>query len=357
MSYAIAAAGTGGHVYPGLSVAEELVRRGTPKADVLFIGGDRLESIVYPREGFPFLQLELQGLKRNFSVDNLRLPFVVRDAVHETRQALRERHVGVLLGMGSYVTVPAGWAARKEGVPLFLHEQNGEAGLANKVMSRWAQATFVAFEGTRGVRRPERVGTPIRSNIASHRRSDLRHDALARYGLEPGRAVIGVFGGSLGAGAINDAVSRLARTWEGPEIALLHLVGSRNVETIDTSGSRVPWIVVGFEEAMEYFYAASDLVVSRAGGVAVAEIAATHTPSILVPGRFGGGHQGSNASAMQHAGASVMLAEGDIDRLPHVIKGLVESAPKLRGMVDAATSIATTDAAERIATRLIAAHG
>jgi UDP-N-acetylglucosamine--N-acetylmuramyl-(pentapeptide) pyrophosphoryl-undecaprenol N-acetylglucosamine transferase len=357
MTYAIAAAGTGGHVYPGLAVAEELVHRGVPKQDVLFIGGDRLESTVYPREGFPFLRLHLQALKRSLSVDNLRLPLVLRDAVRETRTALRERHVGVLLGMGSYVTVPAGWAAHKERLPLFLHEQNGDAGLANRLMSRWAVATFVALDDTHGVQRPESVGTPIRRRFTDYRRADLRHRALARYDLHPGRVVVGVFGGSLGAGAINDAVASLARTWDGPEIALLHLVGTRNVDAIDTSGSRVPWIVVGFEDAMEFFYAASDLVVSRAGGVAVAEVSATHTPSILIPGGFGGGHQTSNAVAMQQAGASVMLPEAEIDRLPHVVAELAGDPSKRREMVDAARSIARTDAAERMAARLLAAHG
>jgi UDP-N-acetylglucosamine--N-acetylmuramyl-(pentapeptide) pyrophosphoryl-undecaprenol N-acetylglucosamine transferase len=356
MSYAIAAAGTGGHVYPGLAVALELVEKGVPKEDVLFIGGDRLEAEVYPDSGFPFRSLKLQSLKRSLSLDNLRLPGVLRLAVRQVREELRDRDVGVVLGMGSYVTVPVAWAAHKEAVPYFLHEQNGEAGLANRVMSRWAAATFVAFDGTRGVRRPELVGTPIRANLTDYRRSDLRHEALTRYGIEPGSVVVGVFGGSLGAGAINDAISHLAATWNGPKITLLHLVGERNAGSIDTAGSRVPWIVVGFEESMEYFYAATDLLIGRAGG-SVAEIAATHTPSVLVPGSFGGGHQASNAAAMQRAGAAVVLSEERLGELAEVVGSLVGDASVRRVMARAAGAIARTDAASRIATRLIDAHG
>jgi UDP-N-acetylglucosamine--N-acetylmuramyl-(pentapeptide) pyrophosphoryl-undecaprenol N-acetylglucosamine transferase len=355
MSYAIAAAGTGGHVYPGLAVAEALVAAGVRKEDVLFFGGDRLEATVYPREGYPFLPLRLQALRRSVSLDNLRLPFVLRSAVSKAKEVLEARAVGVVLGMGSYVTVPVGWAARREHIPLFLHEQNRQAGLANRVMSRWAVTTFVSHDGTEGVRRPETVGTPIRRHLTV--RTDLRDEALIRYGLDPETAIVGVFGGSLGAGAINEAIATIARTWEGPPITLLHLVGSRNVNATNTAGSRVPWKVIGFEDAMEYFYAASDLLVSRAGGVAVAEIAATHTPSILVPGTFGGGHQRSNAAAMERAGAAVLLPETELSRLASVMRSLVASADERAAMSKAAASIARTDAAERIATALRAAHG
>jgi UDP-N-acetylglucosamine--N-acetylmuramyl-(pentapeptide) pyrophosphoryl-undecaprenol N-acetylglucosamine transferase len=356
MSYAIAAAGTGGHVYPGLAVASELVRKGVPRKDVLFVGGDRLEAKVYPDAGFPFCSVKLQSLRRSLSADNLRLPGVLRSAVRQVRAELRERDVQVVLGMGSYVTVPVAWAAHKERVPYFLHEQNGEAGLANKVMSRWAVATFVAFDDTRAVRRPELVGTPIRESLTRYRRSDLRHEALTRYGIDPGSVVVGVFGGSLGAGAVNAAVADLATTWSGPEITLLHLVGERNIGHIDTTGSRVPWIVVGFEESMEYFYAASDLLIARAGG-SVAEIAATRTPSVLVPGGFGGGHQIANAAAMQRAGAAVVLPEERLGELSEVIGGLVADASARRSMARSAGAIARPDAASRIATRLIDAHG
>lgn len=357
MSYAIAAAGTGGHVYPGLAVAEELIRRGVPKQDVVFIGGDRLEAKVYPEQGFPFVRVELQSLKRSLSIDNLRLPFVLRAAVKQVRQELQARDVRVALGMGSYVTVPVAWAAHREHLPFYLHEQNGEAGLANRVMSRWAVATFVALDGTRGVARPEQVGNPIREVFTGYRRSDLRHEALVRYGIEPGRVVVGVFGGSLGAGAINDAVGSLARKWTGPDIVLLHLVGERNADTIDTTDSRVPWIVVGYEESMEYFYAASDLVLARAGGIAIAELTATHTPSILIPGAFGGGHQATNAAAMERAGAAVALPESRVAELDGIVERLVEDADGRKAMAQSAETIARTDAASRIAIRLIDTHG
>jgi UDP-N-acetylglucosamine--N-acetylmuramyl-(pentapeptide) pyrophosphoryl-undecaprenol N-acetylglucosamine transferase len=357
MSYAIAAAGTGGHVYPGLAVAEELVRAGVARQDILFVGGDRLEARVYPESGFPFLGVRLQSLKRNLSIDNLRLPGVLRAAVRQVRGALRERDVRVVLGMGSYVTVPVAWASHREHIPFFLHEQNGDAGLANKVMSRWAVTTFVALDGTRGVLRPEKVGNPIRRKFAEYRRADLRHEALARYGIEPGNVVVGVFGGSLGAGVINDAVVHMAMSWTGSDVALLHLVGERNVGNIDTTGSRVPWIVVGYEQSMEYFYAASDLVIARAGGVAIAELTATHTPSVLIPGEFGGGHQSANAAAMEQAGAAVFLPETRIGELSGIVARLVDDAQARKAMAQSADAIALTDAASRIAARLIDAHG
>ncbi len=356
MAYAIAAAGTGGHVYPGLAIAEELVRAGVARDDIVFFGGDRLEADVYPREHFPFVRLHLQSLRRSLTLENLRLPIVVRAAARSAAAELRSRDVRVVLGMGSYVTVPVGWAAHRLGLPLFLHEQNGAAGLANKLMSRWARSTFVSFDETRGVRRAVTVGTPVRRRFVAARRGDLRHVALERYGLDPGTVVVGVFGGSLGAGVLNAGAERVARSWDGPAISLLHLVGSRNLDAVDTSGSRVPWMVVGFEEEMEYFYAACDVVVSRAGGVAVAEIAATHSPSILVPGEFGGGHQASNARAMERAGAAIYLPEERIAELAVVLRKVVEDAPGRRGMAEAAARVARPEAAERIAEALRTAH-
>ena len=166
MSYAIAAAGTGGHVFPALAVAEALLDRGVARSEIVFFGGDRLEATVYPSAGFPFVSLELQSLRRSLSLRNLALPLVVARAAGKAKAELLDRSVRVVLGMGSYVTVPVGWAARRAGIPLFLHEQNAEAGLANRVMSKLAENTFVSFADTRGIGRQRLVGNPIRSNLA-----------------------------------------------------------------------------------------------------------------------------------------------------------------------------------------------
>jgi UDP-N-acetylglucosamine--N-acetylmuramyl-(pentapeptide) pyrophosphoryl-undecaprenol N-acetylglucosamine transferase len=357
VSFAIAAAGTGGHVYPGLAVAEALLQSGVDRSDVLFVGGDRLEASVYPGEGFDFLELELRGLKRSLSPSNLSLPMVVLRARRQIEDELLRRRVSVVLGMGGYVTIPASMAARRKNVTLMLAEQNAGAGLANRIASRWAERVFVSFPVTEGLESGEWVGNPVRSGIASFERSALRSEALRHFGLVPDVPVLGVFGGSLGASAINEAVARLAAGWGGPALQVIHLVGRSHETTYSDRPARpvVRWLRIGFEDRMDYFYAASDLVVARAGG-AVAEITATATPSILVPGDFGSsGHQSANATFLEDAGASVVLPQAELDRLGELVSSLLNDAVRLDQMRSGADSISKPDAAKSIAQAMIEA--
>lgn len=358
MTYAIAAAGTGGHVFPALAIAEALISRGVTRDDIVVFGGDRMEASVFPAQGFPFVQLELQGLRRSLSPRNLLLPVVVARAVRSARTALAERDVRVVLGMGSYVTVPVGWAARRTGIPLYLHEQNADAGLANRVMARAAEQCFVSFADTSGLPQGVLVGNPVRANLAAFSRAGLRHEALQRYGLSPGPVVIGVFGGSQGAGSLNRALASMVAGWTGTPVQVLHLTGPAHADNMRavSLGADVPWKVVGFEEDMQYFYAACDIVISRAGG-AVAELAVTGTPAVLVPGSFAGGHQKANAARFEQAGAAVVVAEEHLGELADLLRPLVDDPQLRRTMAENSRTLAHPDAAATIASRLQQAHG
>lgn len=358
MSYLIAAAGTGGHVFPGLAVGEALVRLGVAREDVLYIGGDRLEASVYPREGFPFLGFQIRGLQRSLSPSNLLLPVVVTRAKRRVEAVISEREVKSVLGMGGYVTIPAAMAARKAGIALFVAEQNAEAGLANRVASLWAERSFVAFPHTKGLPRGEWVGNPVREPFWSFDRQMLRDEALIRYGLSPNQPVLGVFGGSLGAGVINEAVATMVDSWAGPPLQVLHLTGTvhfdRLVELV--ASDRVDWRRKAFEESMELFYAAVDLVIARAGG-AVAELTATATPAVLIPGEFGSaGHQAGNAQFLSEKGAAVTLAESDLARLPELVRDLLFEPERLEKLSESARRIAKPRAASSIATAMMEAE-
>lgn len=357
MTYLIAAAGTGGHVFPGLSVGEGLFDLGVPRDQIFYVGGDRLEASVYPAEGFRFVQVELAGLKRSLTLANARIPGVVLRARKRISDEIGTLGVRVVLGMGGYVTIPAGLAARKRRIPFFNAEQNAEAGLANRVASRWASETFVSFPDTGGLPGGTWVGNPVRRAFWEFDRPTLRPVARANYGLDPDRAVVGVFGGSLGAGVINEAVAGMLANWAGPPIQVLHLTGVGHLEAMSgrPAPSRVAWKRVGFEEKMDQFFAAVDLVVSRAGG-AVAELTATATPAVLVPGSFGsGGHQEGNARFLEQAGAAVLVEEDELARLGTVVAELVEDKERRGTMQEAATEIAKPDAARTIARVMIEA--
>jgi len=349
MTFLIAAAGTGGHVFPGLAVGEALLALGLPKESVMYVGGDRLEKTVYPRAGFPFLEVEVRGLQRSMTKRNLSLPRVVWRARDAIRTAIEERQVKGVLGMGGYVTIPAALAARASGTGLFIAEQNAGSGLANRVAARWAMRIFTSFPETEGLDRGEWVGNPVREALSSLDRDTARPHALAHYGLDPGYPVLGVVGGSLGAGVINAAVSDLVESWQGGRIQVLHLTGEGNVTPDENPPSAVHRVQRPFEERMELFYAASDLVLARAGG-GVAELTATATPSILIPGEFGSsGHQAANAAFLKEAGAAEVLSQDRLDILPALVSEILLSPEKLESMKIGARSIAKPEAAMTIA--------
>lgn len=355
MSYLIAAAGTGGHVFPGLAVGEALVELGIDRDQVLFVGGDRLEKEVYPEAGFTFLRADLAGLKRELTVENLRLPQRVWRAAVRIGRAMAERGVSIALGMGGYVTVPVAIAARRRGVPLFIAEQNASAGLANRFASRWAERVFGSFPVTEGLPGAEWIGNPIRTPLRLFDRFRLREEARRHFQVGDDGVVVGVIGGSLGAGALNRVAAILAAT--SPDYSILNLCGAGNLAEQQRRAEASPanWIVRGFEPRIELFYAAIDAVVTRAGG-AVAEITATATPAVLIPGGFGsGGHQEANAAFLAATGAAVILAEERIEESPRAVTELL-SPSTLSRMTEASKTLARPNAALDIASAMRAAH-
>lgn len=361
VTYALAAAGTGGHVFPALAVADALVARGVSKEDVVFFGGDRMEATTVPAAGFPFFGVEIRGLRRSLSRQNLGLPAVVRRAQRHIEQEMGRRGTAVLAGFGGYVTVPAALAANKRSIPIYLQEQNAEPGLANRLMARRARETFVAFPGaTKRLRRSRLIGNPLRSGFDGFDRSALRAPARTRYDLPQDVPVVGVLGGSLGARILNDAVPALAAALP-TGAAVLHLTGRSHYEEMHGRAARSPvtWRTVAFEDSMEDFYAASDVVLSRAGALTISELAVTATPAVVVPYAAGtAGHQAANAGELAAAGGLHVVSEGDVGSIPALLAELVADPPRRLAMGAAAAGCARPGAAGIIADTLVAAvHG
>lgn len=357
MTFVIAAAGTGGHVFPGLAVGEALVALGVAPRDVLFVGGDRVEATVYPDAGFPFLGLELRGLQRAVTTRNLGLPRLMWSARGHISAEIDRRQIRVALGMGGYVTIPLTLATRKTGIPLLVAEQNAGAGLANRIASRLAVRSFTSFPDTHGMERGEWVGNPVRQALAEFDRARALGEGLARHGLARTSPILGVFGGSLGAGALNSAARDLVMSWTGRPIQVIHLTGRGNIVPVESTSEIATWHQVEFEDRMDLFYAVSDLVVARAGG-GVAELTATATPSILVPGEFGSsGHQAANAEFLRAEGAALVLSQDRIGELPRIVEETIFDASQLDNMRIAAGKIAKPHAAMTIAGAMLELAG
>ncbi len=346
MKIAIAAAGTGGHVFPALAVAEALEKLGTPRQDIVFFGGDRIEATAVPEAGYQFVQLDVGGLLPAVSLENVRVIGRTLAAARVIRREVANRKVAAMLAMGGYVTGAAAVAARRARVPLFLHEQNALPGLANRLAARLAHRVFVAFPATAArLPRTEVVGNPLRSTLLADPPSPAA--ARSRYGLDPSQPVVGILGGSQGADALNQAAHHLVGT--GPPYQVLHLAGSQQHQPWSELAADVPgWVVVPFESQMRFFYAAADAVVARAGALTVSELAATGTPSILVPYPGASGHQEANAAYLAEAGAASVLPQHDLAMLGQDLARALESGEHSRRAA-AALALGRPDAAGRVA--------
>ena len=350
MTFAFAAAGTGGHIYPALAVADVLVRSGVPASEIVFFGGDRLETRIVPEAGFELVQLDVRGLSRSLTSDNLTLPALIRRATADVAQALKERTPGVLAAFGGYVSVPAALGARRVGMPYVIHEQNAVPGLANRYVARRAKRTLVAFApALERLKTAEVVGNPLSAAFDDYERDEIRSAALLRYGLAPELPVVGVFGGSQGARALNEATADLVTTY-GDTVSILHLTGPDHHQPVsEQARSHANWVTLPFESEMQYFYAASDIALSRAGAMTVSELAVTSTPSVVVPLPAGKGYQALNARDLEQAGGALIVDQEQIADVPRLLADLATDPDRLATMRQRARSVAKPDAAHRVA--------
>jgi UDP-N-acetylglucosamine--N-acetylmuramyl-(pentapeptide) pyrophosphoryl-undecaprenol N-acetylglucosamine transferase len=359
LTFALAAAGTGGHVYPALAVADALRDSGVARDEIIFVGGNRLAATAVPAAGYDYLEVDIRGLKRSLAVDNLTLPSVVWRASKRIQEEFRRRSVKAAIAFGGYISVPAAWAARRVGARLYTHEQNAVPGLANRLISRRATTSFIAFpEAADKLSRARLVGNPLRRELVNYDRSALRAAALERYGLSGVCPVLGVLGGSLGAKVLNEITERVADAHDAQEMSILHLSGHAHYETVSAiaAGSAQDWKVLAFEDHMENFYAASDVVLSRAGALTISELAATGTPAVVVPFAAGSaGHQEANAAHLAVAGGAVLVEEEHVDRVPVLLQQLIVDADRRQLMAAAASGIGMPQAAQTIADALIEA--
>lgn len=354
MKVVIAAAGTGGHVLPALTIADALRSRGIDASRILFMGGDRFEATAVPQAGYPFRSFRLAKLRRSPTPANLTIPFVLRTTSRAMAAALAEMGADVVLAMSGYVTVPAAMAARRSGVPLVVHEQNAAPTLAARFGARRARSTLLGLPGpAQRLPRSEVVGNPLRPALARFDRVALRNQARRRYGLDEHGPVVGVIGGSLGAQVLNESVASIVAG--GAPTGVVHLTGRAAAGVPPEAPGALPWVRLPYETDMEHFYAAVDLVVCRAGAMTVSELAATGTPSILVPLERVG--QLENARVLETAGAGVIVPQSEVSILAARVGELLAASDRLGAMSFAARRVARTDAASVIAARLTEVAG
>lgn len=344
----LAGGGTAGHTSPLLATADAL-RRLDPSAEITCLGTPRgLETRVVPEAGYPLELIPPVPLPRKPSVDLLRVPGRLRQAVRTTLEVFDRIQPDVVVGYGGYVSMPAYLAARRRSLPLVVHEQNALPGLANKAGARIADRVAVSFPGT-PLPHAEFVGLPIRSLISGLDRAARRTEAREFFGLDPDLATLLVTGGSQGARHLNESVSAAAVALGSAGIQVLHVVGPQGSAAPEPTG--VPYVIESFVSRMDLAYAAADLVICRAGASSVTEAAAVGLPAVFVPLPIGNGEQAHNARPVVEAGGALMVDNAALtpEWVRATVPGLVSDRDRLAQMGAAAAALVPRDADERLA--------
>jgi undecaprenyldiphospho-muramoylpentapeptide beta-N-acetylglucosaminyltransferase len=357
----IAGGGTAGHVVPGLAVARALVGRGHAPETVHWVGGQRgTEGAMVAEAGFGVTLLPGRGIQRRLTAENLGAVWGLARAGADALSLVRSRRPSVVLAMGGWASVSCAMAAVALGVPVVVAEQNAVPGAANRLVARFAKAASVPFPGT-PLPRAVVTGNPVRQEILDVDRSPAgRAAARAALGLPAGGRVLAVFGGSLGALRLNTAVLGALEAWaDRGDLAVRHVVGERDWAMVTgrvaeraAAADGVFYQPVRYDDRRELSLAAADLVVSRAGGNTVAELAAVGLPSVLVPlPGAPGDHQTANARHLSDAAAAVLVVDAEMSasRLTAEVDRLLGDPARLEAMEAAASRVARRDAAEAVA--------
>jgi len=350
MRVVIAGGGTGGHVFPGIALAEEVVTR-HPANEVLFVGTRRgLEATLVPKAGYPIEFVDVTGVKGKGIAGGLAALFRLPGAIFRSIRILRRARPDVVVGVGGYASFPVVVAAFLLGIPIAIQEQNAFPGLTNRVLAVFARAVFVAFDEAAAhfpARKTHVVGNPIRKALFENfLRPRTRHDAFR----------ILVFGGSQGARALNRAAIeafRLLRDRTEP-LEILHQTGKADEDEVRRAYEEagIPARVVSFIDDMSAAYAWADLVVCRAGATTVAELTVCKKASILVPyPHAANDHQTLNAKALVDKGAARMIPQSELsgERLAQEIRDLLDHPEEREHMERMAGLLGRPEAAKEIA--------
>ena len=353
--------GTGGHIYPAVSVAEALKRRLGDDVELLFVGAlGKMEMALIPRLGYRIEGLPIIGLQRRLTLKNAALPVQIVRSLKRAREIIKEFKPDVVAGFGGYASAPILFTAQMMGIPTIIQEQNSYAGLANKIMARRAKSICVAYEGMERFfdrRKIVVTGNPLRSNFSDN---DVpRKEALDYYGFDETKPVLLVVGGSLGTRTLNNMMKSWIMTLDGEApVQVIWQTGRYYEQEMATFLNTYPTKGIyqcAFIERMDYAYKAADLVISRSGACTVSELCLAAKPTLFVPSpNVAEDHQTKNARALVDKGAAQMVSDAEAtDCGISTALRMVADGELLDRLSKNIARLATPEAAERVADEIL----
>lgn len=353
--------GTGGHIYPAVSVAEALKRRFGDDVEILFVGAEgKMEMQTIPRLGYRIVGLPIAGLQRKLTLRNLALPMQVLRSLRRARAVIKEFRPDIVAGFGGYASAPIVWMTQRMGIPTVIQEQNSYAGLVNKIVGGGAKSVCVAYDGMERFFNAGKIvmtGNPLRGSFSKG--SIDRAEALKYYGFDGSLPVMLVVGGSLGTRTLNNMMKSWVMTLGGKapvqviwqtgryyEAEMKQFLGHYPTENIWQGA---------FIDRMDYAYEIADVVVSRSGACTVSELCLAGKPTLFVPSpNVAEDHQTKNAQALVNKKAARMVADADaVDCGISTALRMIADKDELTMLSKNISRLAVPDAADRVADEIV----
>ncbi len=361
LRFIIAGGGTGGHLFPALAIVDEL-KRTEPNAEILFIGTkDKLEERVVPQRGYEFRSIWISGFHRRRLLKNILFPVKLLVSIMQARSIIKQIKPSVIIGTGGYVSGPVLYAATMMHIPAVIHEQNSYPGITTRLLGTRVNEVYLTFsESRKHLKQTNNVivtGNPTRSSLERVNRVEA-HSYFGFDQQEKKRTVL-IFGGSLGAHTINQAVLKNLNVLMQSNVRVIWQTGQDDYEEMKKASSRYSssaiWVNT-FIDRMEFAYAVSDLVVCRAGATTIAELTRLGKPAILIPyPHAAANHQLHNATMLAEAGAAALLRDEEVtEKLAKTVMDLFNNEAALRRMGDACKKLGKPNAAREIVERILA---
>lgn len=357
----ISGGGTGGHIFPAISIANAL-REANPETEILFVGAEgRMEMEKVPAAGYEIIGLPITGLQRQITFDNikndLQVPFKLLASTSKAGKVIDGFKPDIVIGVGGYASAPLLWKATHKGIPTLIQEQNGFAGLTNKILAKRVDCICVAYEGMERFFPKDKIvmsGNPIRSSIHPYTAED-KAEGEEFYKLSPKRRHLLVVGGSLGCRTLNEAMKQWIEAGcpGGDDVDVLWQCGRYYKNGIDAfmEARDVPSVHhTDFIARMDLAYACADVVISRSGASSVSEICAAHKAAVFVPSpNVAEDHQTHNAMALVNKDAALMVRDAEAgEKLMDTAMGLIHDPAAIERIEDNVALLALPDAARTI---------
>lgn len=353
----ISGGGTGGHIFPAIAIANAIKKK-QPEAEILFVGAEgRMEMEKVPKAGYEIVGLPIMGIQRSFTFKNLKFPFKLMKSLRMAKKLVKEFKPDVAVGVGGYASGPLLRAASKAGVPTLIQEQNSYAGLTNRILGKKAAKICVAYEGMEKFFPADKIlltGNPVRAEVV--KLEGKKERGIEFFGLDPEKKTLLIVGGSLGAWSINEGAANALDLWIKDDIQLVWQSGKTYLPKAEEAAQgRTEVKVHEFIYRMDLAYAVADLVVSRAGALAVSELCLVKRPTIFVPlPSAAEDHQTKNAKALASRNAAFLLPDVEVkDQLGEMVSRLMRSEDELAKVVANIKPQGYEDAADIIASEVI----